>query len=100
MVLKRKKMFPLTKKELKSHQNAVECYICREIFIRKFAKYKNHCKVTEHYHYTGKYRGAAHSMCNLKYIVPKEIPAIFHKRSIYNYHVILKELANESMMSL
>ena len=46
-------------------------------------------------HYTGKYRGAAHSNCNLNYKIPREIPAVFHNRSTYDYHFIIKQLANE-----
>ena len=45
---------------------------------------------------TGEYRSAAHSICNLKYSVPKEIPIVFHNGSNYNYHFIIKELAEES----
>ena len=37
---------------------------------------KNH-KVRDPCHYTGKYRGAAHNICNLRYKVPKEIPVVF-----------------------
>ena len=40
---------------------------------------KNYRKVKDQCHYTGKYRGAAHSICNLKYSIPKEFPAVFHK---------------------
>ena len=29
--------------------------------------------------YTGKYRGVAHSACNLKYSVTKEVPVVFLK---------------------
>ena len=47
--------------------------------------YKNCRKVKDHCHYTGKYRGAAHSVCNLIYNIPKEIPVIFHNRSNYPY---------------
>ena len=50
---------------------------------------------TDHFHYTGEYRGAAHSICNLKYSVPKRIPIAFHNESNYNYHFIIKELAEE-----
>ena len=34
---------------------------------RKFTTDKNYLKVRDHDHYTGKYRGAAHSICNLNY---------------------------------
>ena len=38
---------------------------------------KSYLKVRDHYHFTGKYRGAAHSICNLRFNVPNEIPVIF-----------------------
>ena len=44
----------------------------------------------------GKYRGAAHNICNLRYKVPKEIPVVFHNGSTYDYHFIIKELVKES----
>ena len=53
------------------------------------------CKVRDHCHFTGKYRGAAHNTCNLRYKIPKNIPVIFHNGSTYNYHFIIKELACE-----
>ena len=52
-------------------------------------------EVSDHYHYIGKYRVAAHNICNLKFIVLKEIPSVFHNGSNYDYHFIIKELANE-----
>ena len=59
-------------------------------------KDKQYHKVKDHCHYTGKYKGAAHSICNLKYSVPKEIPITFHNGSNYYYHFIIKELAEQS----
>ena len=53
-------------------------------------KDKKQCKVKDHCHYTGEYRGAAHSICNLKYYAPKNIPIAFHKGSNYDYHFIIK----------
>ena len=50
-------------------------------------------KVRDHCHCTGKYRGAAHDICNLRYQIPKEIPVVFHNGSTYDYHFIIKELA-------
>ena len=65
------------------------------IFVKKYLKDKKYCKVRDHCHYTGEYRGAAHSLCNLKYSVPKKIPIAFHNGSNYDYHFIIKELAEE-----
>ena len=48
-----------------------------------------------HCHYTGKYRGAAHDICNLRYQILTEIPVVFHNGSTYDYHFIIKELAEE-----
>ena len=88
-------MLPLTEKELKLDQYATVCYICEKRFLKKFANDKNYRKVTDHCHFTGKYRGKAHSICNLRFNVPHEIPEVFHNGSNYDYHSFIKELANE-----
>ena len=54
-----------------SREHAI-CYICREKFESKYLKNKKYCYVRDHCHYKEEYRGAAHSICNLKYIVPKK----------------------------
>ena len=46
----KKKMLPLRKEELKSHQDAKECYICGKRILKKFAKDKNYRKVRDHCH--------------------------------------------------
>ena len=56
---------------------------------------KEYHKVRDHCHYTGKYRGAAHDTCNLRYKIRKEIPVVFHNGSTYDYHLIIKELAEK-----
>ena len=38
----KKKMLPLTKKELKLHQDLTECFICGIRFLKKFANDKNY----------------------------------------------------------
>ena len=58
-------------------------------------KDKKYCKIRDHCHYTGEYRGDAHSICNLKYSVPKNIPIIFHNGSHNDCHFIIKELVEE-----
>ena len=49
----------------------------------------------DHCCYTGEYRGAGHSICNLKCNIPKEIKEIFHNRCNYDHYFIVKELAEE-----
>ena len=56
---------------------------------------KRYHKVRAHCHYTGRYRGAAHNICNLRYKTPEEIHVVFHDGSTYDYHFIIKELAKE-----
>ena len=52
-------------------------------------------KVMDHDHYTGKYRGAAHSICNLRYKMQEDIPVVIHNGSNYYFHLIIAELAKE-----
>ena len=49
----------------------------------------------DHCHFTGKYRGATHSISNSKFNVPGETFIVFHIGSKYGYNFIIKELANE-----
>ena len=82
----KKKMIPLTIKE-KIHHSEKICYICKKEFDKND---KKHYKVRDHCHYAGKYRGAAHNICNLRYKIPKEIPTVFHNGSTYDYHIRIK----------
>ena len=88
----KKKMIPLTTEEKIYHNKRKICYICKKEFNNND---KKNYKVRDHCHYTGKYRGAAHNIWNLRYKVPKEIPVVFHNGSIYDYHFIIKELVKE-----
>ena len=90
-----KKMNLLTKEQQKSYENARICYICKEKFENKYLKDEKYCKVGDHCHYRCEYRGAVHRICNLKYSIPKKIPIVFHNGSNYDYHFIMKELAED-----
>ena len=90
----KKKMIPLTKEEKKSNRTSRRCYICKKKFSTDDNN-KNYHKVGDHCHFTEKYRGAAHDICNLRYKIPKEIPVVFHNDSAYDYHFIIKELVEE-----
>ena len=86
-----KQMIPLTNKEIKSCEKQKVCHICEE----KFCSDKDKKKAKDHCHYTGEFRGAPHSKCNLRYKVPKEIPIVFHDGSTYDHHFIIKKLVEE-----
>ena len=92
-----KDMTPLTRDEKKYHDKQNKCSICNKRFYydKKYKNYTNYKKVHYHCHYSGKYRGAAHSICNLQYGTTKIIPVIFHNGSKYHWHFIIKELAKE-----
>ena len=76
------------------HNKQQVWYICKKRFSTDDGK-KRYFKVKDHCHFTGKYRGAAHDICNLKYKISKEIPVVFHNGSTYYYYFIIKELAEE-----
>ena len=48
----------------------------------------------DHCHLSGKFRGAAHEACNLKYKIPNFILVVFHNLSGYDSHLFLKTLGN------
>ena len=90
----KKEMIPLTKEEKRPHCIQRRCYICKKKFSTDDSNKKYH-KVKDHCHYTGKYRGAAQDICNLRYEIPKEIPVVFLNGSTYDYNFIIKEVAEE-----
>ena len=88
-------MLPLRKEEIKSHQDTISCYIRGKRTLKKLAESKKYWKLRDHCHFTGKYRSATHSVYNLKFNVPNDIPAVFQSGSNHDYHFILKELASK-----
>ena len=91
-----KEMIPLTDDENKSYEEQEACHICEGKFCKAEDEenYKKRLKVKDHCHYTGKFRRAAHSKCNLRYKFPKVIPIIIHNAS-YDTHFIINHLAKE-----
>ncbi|KAJ8979684.1 hypothetical protein NQ317_001085 [Molorchus minor] len=80
-------MSVLTLEEKQKFRDATVCGICDKIFEDDDVKVRDHC------HLTGKVRsGAAYSICNLNYKLPKYIPIVFHNMSGYDCHLFIKEL--------
>ena len=91
-------MILLTDKEKKSYEKQKVCYICKKEFStdeNDKNAFELYHKVRDHCHYTGKFRGAAHSICSSRYKTTKEIPGVFHNGSTYDYHFIINKLAKE-----
>ena len=91
-----KPMIPDDEKVL--HEKQKICFICEKEFCKDKTNkkvYKLMHQVRDHCHFTGKYRGAAHSICNLQYKVPNTIPVVFHNGSKYDNHFIITQLAKD-----
>ena len=82
-------MEPLTSSENRNYGRLTKCHTCLEPFHTKHPEVRVHC------HYTGKYRGPAHRICNLNYKIPHYIPVIFHNLSGYDTHLFIQELGKE-----
>ena len=86
-----KPMKKLNKKQQSDHDNAKYCSICK----KQFNSHKNDLKVRDHDHYTGIYRGAAYSICNLRYSIQIDILVVFHNGSNYDFNLIITEIPKE-----
>ena len=84
----------LTAKESKSYHKQKVCCIYKKWFSTDYYNKKYH-KVRNRCHYTGKYRGAAYDICNLRYKTPKIIPIVFNNGSTYDCHFTVNELASK-----
>ena len=88
--------FKNTKKEIIMTQEDGEDYkknnICR--FCEKFIESD---KVRDHCHLTGKYRGLAHSKCNIDVTQDQSnfIPFIFHKFKNYDCNMFFRKLVDK-----
>ena len=68
------------------YDNSTLCHICNE----ELGKYR----VRDHCHLSGKFRGAAHEVCNKKYKVPTFFTVVFHNFFGYDSHLFIKTLGN------
>ena len=83
-----KPMESLMKAQWKDYKCMGSCHI----YVKPFKE--GNRKVRDHCHYSGIYRGATHSLCNLQYKIPSYIPVVFHNLLGYDAHMFIKELAN------
>lgn len=81
-------METLSKEQWKKFDSATHCHVCDKPFVQDDIRVRDHC------HLTGRYRGPAHSNCNLNYKSINFIPIVFHNLSGYDSHFIIKDLAS------
>ena len=83
-------MFPksmvMTMHDKLVYDNSTLCHICNEELGKD--------RVRDHCHLTGKFRGADHEACKLKYKIPKFFPVVFQNLSGYDSHLFIKTLGN------
>lgn len=70
--------------DAKQFSSATRCHICSNLLFSD--------RVRDHNHLTGRYRGAAHSICNLQYKQPSFIPIFFHNLAGYDCHLFIMKL--------
>ena len=68
------------------YDNSTLCHICNEELGNDIVRY--------HFHLSGRFRGAPHEMCNLKYKDPTFFPVVLHNFSGYDSQLFIKTLAN------
>ncbi|XP_054720676.1 uncharacterized protein LOC129230303 [Uloborus diversus] len=78
------KPMSLSPQEEQDFKSAASCHICQGRLGSD--------RVRDHDHLSGKYRGAAHNQCNLKFRLRKMIPVIFHNLKNYDAHHIVNTL--------
>ena len=75
----------ITEEEQEQFNQASRCWICEKLLNLQD-------RVRDHCHFTGRYRGAACNICNLKYRKPNNISVFFHNLTGYDSHLFIKKL--------
>ena len=77
----------ISSEDQQQFDNATHCYLCKKEIKPND---KKGCKVRDHCHLTGAYRGCAHKHCNLTYNYRRfKIPVFFHNLKNYDAHLII-----------
>ncbi|KAK3101500.1 hypothetical protein FSP39_004054 [Pinctada imbricata] len=91
-VMNNPKPLQMTDDDRQVFREATHCHICDDML--------NHDRVRDHCHITGKFRGAAHNDCNLKFQLTKRIPVFFHNLRGYDAHHIMSEIGKMKRKNL
>ncbi len=85
----------LTKAEESEYNASSQCWLCNEE-IEDGEKVRDHC------HATGKFRGAAHKMCNIRICALRgiKVSCFAHNASNYDSHLLLSALASPTITEI
>ncbi|XP_060580207.1 uncharacterized protein LOC132736990 [Ruditapes philippinarum] len=80
------KPLKMTKEDEALFKKQTSCNICGKEYEKDDIRVRDHC------HITGKFRGSAHSECNINFILTRKIPVIFHNLRGYDSHFIMQQI--------
>ena len=72
-------------------QSSNKCLISNKLFTEEDKE------VSDHDHITGKYRGSAHSYCNINLKLTKKVPVILHNLRSYDSHLIMEKISKSDV---
>ena len=78
--------------DILNFQTAKYCHICEKKLSDVDPTVRDHC------HFSGGFRRAAHSSCNLQYQISKKkyaVPIFIHNSRAYDTHLIVQEIKEE-----
>lgn len=87
-----KPMADLTEEEERQFNESTICHICKKPFDN--SEQEKDPRVRDHCHLLGKFRGAAHSSCNLQFQITRTIPVVAHNMAGYDSHLLIKQLGD------
>ena len=76
----------MSEEEEQQFQLSDVCWIYDKLIDNDDEKVRDHC------HVTGKFRGAAHWICNINLQLTKKVAVIFHNLRGYDSYLIFREL--------
>jgi hypothetical protein len=74
----------MTARDERTFKASTHCSICNKEFT------KDCVRVRDHDHATGKFRGAAHELCNLNYYPKRFFPVLIHNLKNYDVHFLIR----------
>ena len=81
------KRFIMIEEEEHFFQQSNSCWISKKLIDNDDEK------VRDHYHVTGKFKGATHCNCNINLHFTKKVPVIFHNLRGCDSHLIFNEIS-------